>query len=343
MAGGGDKDPPGREKTDESLRAERVKADGEFARRRSIAEDDADEVVRVERQRADAGLNDARDDAAISAERRLADETLVAARRTQHLALAALLASERAETDHRLLLERTTADQLLSSRDDLISTVSHDLRSYLGAIALNAEMLRRLAETNRDFVEAARYSQNVQNVVAEMARLVGDLLDAASIGAGKIAIVAAPQDAGRLVRDAVDVFRPAALAASVSLIAEVADDDLEATFDAGRLLQVLSNVVGNALKFTARGGRVVVSVRREAGAIRFAVADTGEGIPADKLDTIFERFSQGGRADRRGLGLGLFIAKRIVDAHGGKMWVESTVGKGSTFFFTLPCAPEVTA
>ncbi len=360
---GGEKNPPHREKTDESLRVERAKADDEFARRRGIAEHDADDVVRVARQRADTVLQDARDredervragggavsnlvvldraheDAVLAGERRTADDTLAAERKTRQLALAALLASERGETDLRLLLERTTADQLLSSRDDLISVVSHDLRSFLGAIVLNAEMLQRSAETNRDLAATVRYSQSIQNIAAEMTRIVGDLLDAASIDAGKIAIVAAPHDAGQLVRSAVDVFRAPATAAAVSLLAEVGDGNLTAIVDPDRLLQVLSNLVGNALKFTPAGGRVTVKITREGEVIRVAVADTGEGIPADKLGTIFERFSQGRRVDRRGLGLG--IAKRIVDAHGGKMWAESTVGNGSTFFFTLPCAPEV--
>lgn len=254
------------------------------------------------------------------------------------LALAALLAAERADTDLRLLLERTSADELVSSRDDIISIVSHDLRSFLGAIALNAEMLRRLAETNRELVEAVRHSEGIQQIAAQMTRIVGDLLDAASIEAGKIAIVVAANNAGRLTRKAVELFQPAASAAGVSLTADVADQDLGAMFDADRLLQVLANVVGNALKFTVRGGRVVVRVGREDGVIQFAVEDSGEGIPPDKLETIFERFSQGGRADRRGLGLGLFIAKRIIDAHGGQMWVKSTLRKGSTFFFTIPCA-----
>src|SRR5512142_2679584 len=140
MAGGGDKSPPHREQTDDSLRAERLKADAEFARRRGVAEHGADEVVRVARQRADAVLQDARDreDERVRAgggdvsrqvaldrarrrghQRRTADATLAAERTTRHLALAALLASERAQTDLRLLVERTTADQLLSSRDDL--------------------------------------------------------------------------------------------------------------------------------------------------------------------------------------------------------------------------------
>ena len=319
-----------RQRADTVLTAER---DAEDARVRADGGEVARQVV----------VDRARDDAAISAERRTADEVLAAERTTQRLALAALLASERGQTDLHLLLKRRTADHLVSSRDDLISIVSHDLRSFLGAIAMNAEMLRRLAVTNQELVDAVRYSQSIQNIAAEMTRIVGDLLDVASIEAGKIAIVAAPQDAGRLVHKAIELFRPTALAAAVSLAAEVADDNLHAVFDADRVVQVLSNVVGNALKFTPAGGRVVVSVTREAAAIQFAVADTGEGIPADTLATIFERFSQGRRVDRRGLGLGLFIAKRIVDAHGGKMWAESTVGRGSTFFFTLPCVPEVAA
>jgi len=99
------------------------------------------------------------------------------------------------------------------------------------------------------------------------------------------------------------------------------------------------NLLGNALKFTPRGGRVTVRSERAGDELRVSVSDTGLGIPADKLESVFERFLQVGHDDRRGVGLGLFISKCIVEGHGGRIWVKSTEGEGSTFFFTLPCAP----
>ena len=98
----------------------------------------------------------------------------------------------------------------------------------------------------------------------------------------------------------------------------------------------MTNLVGNALKFTAKGGRITVRVERRGDDVCFAVEDTGEGIPTDRLEKIFDRFFQSHGSDRRGLGLGLFIAKSLVEAHGGRIWAESVLGRGTTFFFTLP-------
>jgi signal transduction histidine kinase len=109
-----------------------------------------------------------------------------------------------------------------------------------------------------------------------------------------------------------------------------------AWFDPARILQVLTNLVGNALKFTPKRGRITLRLDVRGDDICFAVADTGEGIPQDRLTQIFDRFFQTREHDRRGLGLGLFIVKSIVDAHGGRVWAESTIGHGSTFSFTIP-------
>jgi signal transduction histidine kinase len=105
---------------------------------------------------------------------------------------------------------------------------------------------------------------------------------------------------------------------------------------------VLGNLLTNALKYTPEGGTVLVSVERKGEDFCLVVKDSGSGIAAGRLETIFERFSQGGRPDRKGLGLGLYIARRIVQAHGGKIWAESEVGRGSTFYFTLPARPRET-
>jgi signal transduction histidine kinase len=110
--------------------------------------------------------------------------------------------------------------------------------------------------------------------------------------------------------------------------------------DHERIFQVLTNLVGNALKFTRRGGTVAINVNALEDSVQFSVADTGEGIRPDVVAKMFNRFVQADVADRRGLGLGLFISKSIIEAHGGRIWVESTVGKGSTFYFTLPMVPD---
>ena len=122
----------------------------------------------------------------------------------------------------------------------------------------------------------------------------------------------------------------------VSLRIEAPAGRVPAHFDHARILQVLSNLVRNALQFTPSGGAITLRVAAEPHGCRIDVSDTGAGIPADELQRIFERFHQVGNTDRRGLGLGLYISKAIVDAHGGRIWAESEIGRGSRFSFTLP-------
>jgi signal transduction histidine kinase len=118
----------------------------------------------------------------------------------------------------------------------------------------------------------------------------------------------------------------------------LAADPLEAAFDHDRILQVLANLISNSIKFTSQGGEILITGDCVDGSVRLAVADTGSGIPADALESVFERFSQVGKKDRRGLGLGLYISRCIVEAHGGKIWAESTLAAGSRVSFTLPAA-----
>jgi signal transduction histidine kinase len=137
------------------------------------------------------------------------------------------------------------------------------------------------------------------------------------------------------VSEAHDMLRPIAAEKSLRLHVIVAEGLPTITADAGRVLQVLSNLVGNAVKFTPAGGRVTVRAEQVAGNVRFCVADTGSGIPPEQLPHIFGRLWQADRSDRRGIGLGLAIAKGIVEAHGGRISVESRVGEGTSFYFTL--------
>jgi signal transduction histidine kinase len=143
-------------------------------------------------------------------------------------------------------------------------------------------------------------------------------------------------DAAALVAEAIEAFQPAALDKGVSLVAEMASGTLPAEFDHERMLQVCANLISNAIKFTPSGGEVHLSVEMTPAEVRFCVRDTGVGIPAPMLEPIFERFWQVGTNDRRGMGLGLYISKCIVDAHHGRMWAESEPGKGSQFYFRLP-------
>jgi signal transduction histidine kinase len=137
------------------------------------------------------------------------------------------------------------------------------------------------------------------------------------------------------------MLRPLAASSTITLEAHIEDDLPPVLADAARVQQVLSNLVGNAVKFTPRSGRITVCAEHIDGEVRFGVIDTGPGIPAEQLPHIFGRFWQA-KSDHRGIGLGLAIAKGIVEAHNGRIWVESHVGLGSTFYFTLPTATDKT-
>jgi len=169
-----------------------------------------------------------------------------------------------------------------------------------------------------------------------MNRLIGDLVDIASIEAGVLAVTLEAGDPAHVVTEAVDTFQNQASASGISLMAELAPASSLVAFDPARILQVLTNLLSNAIKFTHANGKVVVRLEPVASELRFAVSDTGIGIPADKLATVFERFRQVTTNDRRGVGLGLYISKCIVQGHGGRIWAESKIGEGSTFYFALP-------
>jgi signal transduction histidine kinase len=170
--------------------------------------------------------------------------------------------------------------------------------------------------------------------------MIQDLLDVKRMESGRLTIDARPEQPTSIVNDTIDMLRPLAAGSTIRLETNIEEFLPPVIADAARIQQVLSNLVGNAVKFTPRNGRITVCAERIESEVRFSVIDTGPGIPAEQLPHIFGRFWQAKSSDRRGIGLGLAIAKGIVEAHNGRIWVESTVGLGSTFYFTLPSAPE---
>jgi signal transduction histidine kinase len=236
------------------------------------------------------------------------------------------------------------ADEAIASRDDFLAMASHDLRNMLGGIALSAASLMNVRAEDEVRRAIGRDAQRIQRYTARMSRLVGDLLDVVSIEAGHLAVAPQRHEATELLRETQDIFQSVAAAKGISIRAEVNADSLLARYDHERILQVLANLVGNAIKFTPQGGRVDLLVEPVDQEIRFAVSDTGRGIAADQLHAMFERFWQSAtKSDASGLGLGLHISRCIVEAHGGKIWAESRLGEGSTFYFTLPAAPSTSA
>jgi signal transduction histidine kinase len=356
MGNGDKRDPHERGSTDEGLRSERERTDTELANRSAAVRDVATTVIEKAREKADSVLSDARDredrkhsagaavtdarereDAILESARSGADAVARDERERRQVALASLLAFEREYTDLRLETERENADQALTSREDFMAMVSHDLRSLLGAIALSAELLKEVEKAERPFDKVRGYADRIHRFTARMNRLVGDLMDMASIEAGKLGLVLVRRNATLLLREAMDAFEPAARARKIQLRCESGDDPGVVELDHERMLQVLTNLVGNALKFTPENGEIVIRLERRGDDLCLSVTDSGCGIPAELLEKVFERYFQSEDGARRGLGLGLFISKSIVEGHGGKIWAESTPGHGCTFHLTVPC------
>jgi signal transduction histidine kinase len=352
-----------REETDASLLAERDKTDAELAKAVTSLEEDADQVLEVARQRAEAILDTAREladrdmtaarvvgrvrraveiergtaDDAIADERVVADQLLAVERDEQQRALAALLRLEREATDDGLLVERAHADKALATRDDFLAMASHDLRNLLGGLALSAQALAKPTGSTGDGAAASvKHAERIQRFVARMNRLVGDLLDVVSLESGKLHILPTLVDGCQLLKEAEEAFRPAFVAQGIMLTTDSGPGAIVIVCDHDRIIQVLTNLVSNALKFTDEGGQVAMSVSRTESEIHFAVTDNGIGIPPGYETAVFERFRRIGTKNGHGLGLGLYIAKSIIDVHAGRIWVESRKGGGSSFHFTLP-------
>jgi PAS domain S-box-containing protein len=229
------------------------------------------------------------------------------------------------------------AQKAVRARDDMMGIVAHDLRNPLGGITLQAELLLHTAPPGDNRVRKA--AESVKRAATRMNRLIQDLLDVSRIEAGHLSIAATRQQTAELVAEALEAQRPLASATSAELRLDLAPTLPDVSADRDQLVRVFENLIGNALKFTRSGGHIVVGARASGGEVLFWVADDGPGIPPDALPHLFDRFWQLERADRRGAGLGLPIVKGIVEAHGGRTWVESALGRGTTFFFTIPAAP----
>jgi len=343
-----------REQTDDSLRVERQKADDVLADDLDLLDATANAVVTRARSRADAVLalararsdrsapdvrlpemvkrSRAREDDILQSERANADDIL-RGERADHVAL---LSHERQETDKDLSNERARSDHALAARDEFMGIVSHELRNMLNVMLGGAATIETSASAGDHHDQIVASAQRIQRAGGRMHRLIGDLVDLVSIEAGMLTVTRALGDPTPIVREAIETFESHATHNGVSLVTEPIPPLPKIAFDAARLLQVLANLLSNALKFTPPGGSVVVRVEHVDDDIRFSVTDTGAGIPDDKLEAVFDRFVQLTKNDRRGMGLGLYIAKCIVQGHDGRIWAVHQGGDGTTFCFTLP-------
>lgn len=253
------------------------------------------------------------------------------------LSLAADLARRAAiVVEHARLFNE--AQQATRARDDVLAVVAHDLRNPLNTVSMAVSLM--LESTPPERVQERRQVEIVRRAADRMNRMIQDLLDVKRMESGRLAIDVKAESPVSLINDTIDMLRPIASGSTIRLEANVEEGLPQVLADSARIQQVLSNLVGNAVKFTPRNGRVSITAEPADGEVRFGVIDTGPGIPAEQLPHIFGRFWQAQPSDRRGIGLGLAIAKGLVEAHKGKIWVESHVGLGSTFYFTLPTAPD---
>jgi signal transduction histidine kinase len=224
------------------------------------------------------------------------------------------------------------AELAVAARQQLLATVAHDLRGPLSTLTIKATIIRQSTEIEKAHEQAA----GIENVSMRMEYLIRSLLDAASLDAGGFSVTPTNCDADEILRDAIDMFSSLAASKTVQIDSAASGKGLRVHADRERSLQVISNLLGNALKFTPQGGKITLSAEAEGDWIRFAVADNGPGIAPEHVAHLFTRFWKTETAESKGTGLGLFISKGIVEAHGGRIWVESQLGHGAVFRFTLP-------
>jgi signal transduction histidine kinase/CheY-like chemotaxis protein len=256
----------------------------------------------------------------------------------EELALARELADRAAVAldNARLYREARDANRV---KDEFLATLSHELRTPLNAIVGWTHLLRT---GGLDAATSQRALETIERNARLQSQLIADILDVSRIVSGKLNIESAPVDLGPLLASAVETARPAAAAKGIELHLDLSDHGASVMGDTGRLQQVAQNLVGNAVKFTASGGQVRVSLRRGAGTAELVVEDTGIGIAPDLLPHVFERFRQGDSSTTRphgGLGLGLAITRHLVEAHGGSVEAASDgLGRGACFTVRLPLA-----
>ncbi len=316
-----------RELTDESLTVERVKTDESLI----------DETKKTE----------TKTEASLAAKKELAEKN----------SQIETLLSQREETDKNLHSERVKTDlqaskaavklrdekldhletkAQLTSRDEFLAIVSHDLRNPIGAIFSSAEILLADLESLSSPEKSRTWLDRIKRNAELSLRIISDILDLERIAQGKLELNKKPNNMTEMISETISNLSYIADSKKISVKSLSSNISKEISCDHDRIIQVLSNLIGNALKFTPLNGTINITTELKKDEIAVSIVDSGPGIPEDQQQNIFNRYAQLQNNNRQGLGLGLYIAKFLVELHGGQMTVASTVGKGSTFSFTLP-------
>jgi signal transduction histidine kinase len=325
----------GRSEVDQKLEAARAKADADARK------SDEDRLLE-ERRRADK---------AIERERAIADHAIEEERHIKRDLGEKILSSERAQTDRSLHEERIKTDAAvhdeiaahsqtrvsLTTRDEFLAIVSHDLRNPVGAIISCSEMLLEdITDKQAASEDLKQWVEIIHRCANTAMRLIEDLLDIERLAKGKFQLKMASHSLDKVILESVRAVQTEAEAKDIEIRVAPSSRSEFVFCDIDRVRQILGNLLGNAIKFTSSGGLVEISTAWMPNEVQVLIKDSGPGIPPEKFERIFDRFAQIHSQERRGLGLGLYISRMLVNAQGGRIWVNSRVGEGSTFIFTIP-------
>ncbi|MBY0452967.1 MAG: HAMP domain-containing histidine kinase, partial [Bdellovibrionaceae bacterium] len=299
------------------------------------------------------------EDDALKLERLAVDKALGSERSDKDAAFRSFVGLARESTDKNLTQERAQTDldafnvkglltaekaahsttrSELTTREEFLSIVSHDLRNPIGTISSAAELLLGEYSTAQISDEARHWIKIIERNAATALRLIEDILDMERISEGKLSVKLAQHNLSDVIRESLENYFQISVAKLITLKSVPMTFSDKVLCDRDRITQVLSNLIGNAIKFTPSGGTITVKVENLNKELQVCVTDTGCGIAPDKKEHIFKRFAQIENKDRRGLGLGLYISKMLIESHNGKLWVESAANEGCSFYFTLPKA-----
>lgn len=224
--------------------------------------------------------------------------------------------------------------EAVQAREDVLAVVSHDVRNFLQAIKSGVQLLSKKPEKLSEDVKAAIHGR-LTSTVDLMSRVIADLLDMANIRNGQIAVAPKTEDVDAVLREACAVHEPLAEAKGIRLSTRSLTQGQLVHCDRERILQVLSNLLGNAIKFCRREDEIEISTLLHKDLVQVSVRDTGPGIAEQDLPLVFDPYWSGAKDRRNGTGLGLYITKRIIEAHFTQIWIESELGRGTTVHFTL--------